>query len=124
MGKLSVANADGTEARAVVRVGQDSDQGDGDYPIWSPSGEELAYFDGALLKVVDIATGTARTLAPTWQGPTLHSWSRDGDRVMFSSPGGFATQDGPDRWDLWAVGVDGGEPMLLVEGATQGAWQP
>lgn len=122
--ELSVANADGTEARAVVRVGQDSDQGYGSAPIWSPSGEELAYItEGGNLKVVDVATGTARTLSTGWPYTGDPSWSRDGDRIMFSKGSG-ATQDGVGLGDLWTVGVDGGEPTLLVEGATHGAWQP
>ena len=126
---LYVANADGTEARAVVRVGQDSIHYVGWMaPIWSPSGEEIAYRDVGTdhLMVVDVATGTARALVPGWwylDGPP-HSWSRDGDRIMFWKQDGPATQDGSVSGDLWAVGVDGGEPTLLVEGATHGAWQP
>jgi Tol biopolymer transport system component len=124
--ELSVANADGTEARAVVRVGQDSDQGEGSAPIWSPSGEELAYItESGNLKVVDVATGIARTLSTGWPytNESPDSWSRDGDTIMFSKGSG-AAQDGVALGDLWTVGVDGGEPTLLVKGATHGAWQP
>jgi Tol biopolymer transport system component len=124
--ELSVANADGTEARSVVRVGQDSDQGDGAAPIWSPSGEELAYITtSGDLKVVDVATGTARTLSTGWPYTDWppHGWSRDGDRIMFSKGSG-TTEAGVALGDLWAVSVDGGEPSLLVEGAARGAWQP
>lgn len=122
--ELSVANADGTEARAVVRVGQDSDQGYGSAPIWSPSGEQLAYItEGGNLKVVDVATGTARTLSTGWPYTGERIWSRDGDRIMFGKGSG-ASQDGVGLGDLWTVSVDGGEPTLLVKGATHGAWQP
>lgn len=126
MAKLYVANADGTDPRAVARAGQGSDQGNEMVPVWSPSGEELAYFVGDDLKVVDIATGTARTLANGWLWAAWqpYSWSRAGDRILFAKQSGPATSDGPGLGDLWTVGVDGGEPTLLVEGATHGAWQP
>jgi hypothetical protein len=99
----------------------------------SPNGEQLAYFvwapgdeDKVDLKVVDIETGTDRTLAAGWQYAVWppHSWSRDGDRILFSRRSGLTTQDGPALGGLWTVGVEGGEPTLLVEGATQGQWQP
>ena len=123
---LYVANPDGTDPRLVVRAGQDPDRGEGFLPIWSPSGEHLAYLVWAPgeesrvdLKVVDIATGTARTLVAGWQyaaWPPL-SWSPDGDTILFSRENDPGT-------GLWAIDADGDDATLLVEGATEGEWQP
>ncbi len=126
LSKVYVSNADGTEARAVVRPGQDSGGDSVLFPIWSPSGQDLAYLVGDHLKVVNVGTGMSRTLATAWMyaGFPPHSWSADGERIMFSKERGPTTQDGSAVGDLWTVGIDGGEPALLVEGATRGAWQP
>ncbi len=122
--RLFVANADGSDPRSV---------GWGFLPIWSPSGEQLAYLvwlpgdeNRIDLKVVDVATGAARTLVADWQYAAWppHSWSPDGDRILFSKQGGPQAQDGLVTGSLWTVGVEGGEPTLLVQGATHGAWQP
>jgi Tol biopolymer transport system component len=124
--ELRVANADGTDARAVVRTGQDFAQSLGTAPVWSPDGGAIAYVtQSGNLKVVDVATGTARTLSVGWPYTNWppHSWSGDGKRIMFSKGSGVS-QDEVALGDLWAVSVDGGEPALLVRGATKGAWQP
>ena len=93
------------------------------FPIWSPSGEELAYFDGSL-KVVDVATGTARTLATTWQATPRTAGHGMATGSCSRARAASRRRMARTLWDLWAVGVDGGEPTLLVEGATHGAWQP
>lgn len=121
--KLFVSNADGTDLRPL---------GEGVLPIWSPNGEQLAYFvaggdeNTIDLKVVDITTGTDRTLVAGWQYSAWppYSWSPAGDRILFSKQSGLQTQEGPATGSLWTVGAEGGEPTLLVEGATQGEWQP
>lgn len=124
---LYVANADGTDVQPVVQVGGDPDHGQGMLPIWSPSGRQLAYFVGAPgdegevdLKVIDVATGTARTLVSGFQYAAWppHSWSRDGNRILFSK------QDEPGSGSLWTVSADGGDATVLVQGATDGEWQP
>ena len=72
------------------------------------------------MKVVDIATGTARTMFPVLEGMEwpVFSWSPDGARLLLSVQGG----PGPDG--LWSIAVDGSEPTLLVQGARAGEWQP
>jgi Tol biopolymer transport system component len=116
-GTLFVANADGTDPRAVVPAGASS-------PIWSPTGTQLAYvwsFDGGTydIRVVDIASGTDRTVVTGLQvnGLGLLGWSPAGDRLLFAG----LDQKGSS---LWSINADGTDRKLLVPGATGGAWQP
>jgi Tol biopolymer transport system component len=129
---LKIANSDGSGVRPVIRADDDSSHGTGVLPLWSPTGGHLAYLVPAPddtgnvhLKIVDIATGTARTLVAGFSYAFWppHSWSRDGDRILFSKEGVPATQLGPTG-SLWSVDAEGGDATLLVEGATSGEWQP
>ncbi len=124
---LYVANSDGTDIRPVVRADDDADRGVGMVPGWSPSGEELAYFsrvpgnDNKInLKVVDVATGTTRTLLANFSYADWppYRWSPDGSKLLVS------TASGPEAGGLWSVGTDGSPATLLVEGARTGEWQP
>ena len=119
---INVANADGTGIRPALWSG-----GSGVVPVWSPDGVLIAYFDwvpgdqGHIdLKVMDVVTGTEKTLAADFPYAAWppHSWSPDGDRILFSRGAD------PESAGLWTVDADGGTPTLLVEGATVGEWQP
>ena len=132
---LYVAEPDGSNRTPVIR----SDDGPSismQHLAWSPGSDAIAYRNEAAgerltggvrrgntqsVKVVDIATGTARTLVPNLDFATElleYSWSPDGTRLLFSG-GGSPWRDG-----LWTVTVDGGEPVLLLEDARAGEWQP
>ena len=59
--RLSVANLDGTDRRPVIRADDGAGQGLGVHPVWSPAGDEIAYYvsgydDKYGLNVVDVAT--------------------------------------------------------------------
>ncbi len=117
-GALFVANADGTDLRAVGPAGASG-------PIWSPTGTQVAYdvwsIDGGMddIGVVDIASGTDRTVVAGLQvnGPGLLGWSPAGDRILFAG----LDQKGSS---LWSINADGTDRKLLVPGAAGGAWQP
>jgi Tol biopolymer transport system component len=117
-GTLFVANADGTDPRAVVPAWASG-------PIWSPTGTQVAYLRslGAGtddIRIVDIASGTDRTVATgvNVNGLGLLGWSPAGDRLLFA---GLDDQQGSS---LWSVNADGPDWMLLVAGADGGGWQP
>ena len=122
-GTIFVANADGTDPRAVVP----GPGGGGPLMIWSPTGTQLAYVvwsDVAgtemNIRVVDIASGTDRAVVtglPNVNGPGLLGWSPDGDRLL------FAGLDQPGS-SLWSINADGTDRRLLVDGTGSGEWQP
>lgn len=119
VGTLFVANADGTDLRAVGPAGASG-------PIWSPTGMQVAYLrvidaDAQIadIGVVDIVSGADRTVVASLKinGPGLLGWSPAGDRIL------FAGLNNQDRSSLWSIGADGTDRKLLVAGAEGGAWQ-
>ena len=116
-GALFVANADGTDLRAVGPAGASG-------PIWSPTGTQVAEVWSAEpgtddIQVVDIASGTDRTVVAGLQvnGRGLLGWSPAGDRILFAG----LDQKGSS---LWSINADGTDRKLLVPGADGGYWQP
>jgi Tol biopolymer transport system component len=95
--------------------------------VWSPTGTRVAYLrvididaQTADIDVVDIASGTDRTVATRvhFNGLGLLGWSPAGDRLLFA---GLDDQQGSS---LWSINADGPDWMLLVAGADGGGWQP
>jgi Tol biopolymer transport system component len=127
---LYVAEPDGSNRTPVIRA----DDGPSiwiQHLSWSPGSDAIAYRNQAAggsegtnshsVKVVDIATGTARTLVPDLSlEPELlrYSWSPDGTRLLLS--GG----ESPWRDGLWTIAVAGGDPTPLVEVPRAGELQP
>jgi Tol biopolymer transport system component len=117
-GRLFVANADGTDLRALGPAGSSR-------PIWSPTGTQVAHdvwsSDGGMedIGVVDISSGTERTVVTGLQvnGPGLLGWSPAGDRILFAG----LDQKGSS---LWSINADGTDRKVLVPGAAGGEWQP
>jgi hypothetical protein len=117
--RLFVANADGSDLRAVGPAGASG-------PIWSPTGTQVAYLrvidtdaQTADIGVVDIASGADRTVVTGLRinGPGLIGWSPAGDRILFVG----LDQQGSS---LWSINADGTGRTLLVPGSAGGAWQP
>ena len=124
-GSLVVAAVDGSQDRVLISGG-----GAGSYPVWSPTGDRIAFDGGPLpaqeLGVVDVASGTVTSVANTFGTDPLHGtdslhvirFSPAGDRILFS------------RWDannvtsLWSVRADGSDAHLLETGTNWGDWQP
>ena len=93
--QLWVANADGTNARALMPTPDGCPNGtctEGIQPTWSPDGRSIAYiasthdgavFSKAALTVLDVATATTTELYSTTE-TTLGrpSWSFDGTRIV------------------------------------------
>jgi Tol biopolymer transport system component len=118
-GTLFVANADGTDPRAVVPAGASG-------PIWSPIGTQVAYVVGSAdgvtddIRVVDVASGTDRTVVAGLKvnGPGLLGWSPAGDLILFAG----LDQQGSSS-SLWSINADGTGRKLLAAGAEGGGWQ-
>lgn len=117
-----VIHPDGTGARQLTKAGDNAQAAS-----WSPDGQALAYIAGAggptdihVATITDAGIGDDRTLAAdpaTDWGP---AWSPDGSRIAFTS-------DRSGNEEIWAVGVDGGEPTRLTDdpgGDWVPAWSP
>jgi Tol biopolymer transport system component len=63
---------------------------EGEGPVWSPGGWQIAYFRQGLW-VIDLSTGEEQLLFPSEQGQQRHAhWSPDGGRIIFHNyPDGF-----------------------------------
>jgi Tol biopolymer transport system component len=120
-GSLVVAAADGSHAREVVGRWVDN-------PVWSPSGDRIAFIysethDGPYvteLRVIDLATGTVKSLAD--MGGSDWIWviefSPEGDQILFAR-----TEDRSlGASSLWSIHADGSDPRRLVTGTSWGDW--
>lgn len=74
-------------------------------PFFSPSGRSLAFFAGRKLKRIDLAGGSAVTLADARGAGNSGDWNRDG--VLLFAPGGPGT-------GLLQVGESGGQPQPVT----------
>jgi serine/threonine protein kinase len=74
------------------------------YPFWSPDGRSIGFFVLGSMKRIDVASGTARTIAPAPNGRGA-SWSSD-DWILFAPAG---------RSPLFKVAASGGTPVQVTE---------
>jgi Tol biopolymer transport system component len=128
-GSLVVAAADGSDARHLVERWVRS-------PVWSPTGDRIAFTWGARaaawrgnateLRVLDVATGRMTVLVEAGGSVMLSGaasapfeFSPEGDRILFS---GTEVEDGTFAYSLWSVNVDGSNLRRLVAGTDWGDW--
>ena len=114
-GSFVVAAADGSHAQEVFGAPVSK-------PVWSPTGDRIAFTsgNGTKLRVVDVATGTVTLLTEVDGSDRLSviDFSAQGDRILFS------------RWEdsasgaesLWSINADGSNLRRLVTGTAQGDW--
>jgi CubicO group peptidase (beta-lactamase class C family) len=116
--ELYLINADGTGLRRLT-----TDTAVDFLPRWSPDAMTLAFASdrGALTKMplpepdlwlLDVATGQTRPLTNGLGDVLGHSWSPNGDRIVFTRTHTEASPYG----DLWSVDVATGDATLLAEG--------
>ncbi|MBM3819221.1 MAG: hypothetical protein FJW14_09450 [Acidimicrobiia bacterium] len=79
-----------------------------DSPFWSPDSSAIAFFSDGKLKRLDLAGGTAFTLADAPGGAGGGTWSGQGV-LLFAIRGG-----------LYTVPAAGGPPSLIVEDVSSG----
>jgi Tol biopolymer transport system component len=116
--ELYVIGADGTGLRRLTVHGA-SDV----LPRWSPDGARIAFASdrGTSLRmpiaeldlwILDVASGATRALTQGFGDVLGHSWSRDGENIVFSR----ADVDNQPGGDLWVIEVDTGDVALMAEG--------
>ena len=132
---LVVAAADGTDQRMLVEEapGEDLERGWWIEPLWSPTGDRIAYvvrhdetLDGegyvseltSDLRVVDIRTGIVTTLGRVRGTRPLHAigFSPTGDQILVGQT------DIADNSSLWIFDADGSGARKLVAGTDVGGW--
>jgi Tol biopolymer transport system component len=121
-GWLTVAAADGSQARVVVTAG----------PVesfaWSPTSDRIAIVtqtgagdtpqgSGDKIRLVDLTSGSITTLAEASGTDAFRviRFSPKADRLLFAVTDRHAS--------LWSVRMDGSGPQLLIEGTGWGDWQ-
>jgi Tol biopolymer transport system component len=110
---LTIARSDGSEPREVFEDAAGS-------LTWSPTGERIAFTTRkGELRLLDVATGTARLLAESDESEILFviDFSAQGDRVLFSK-----SDDRGGRSSLWSINANGSDLRRLVAGTPWGDW--
>ena len=92
---IFVQNVDGSERTRLT---------DGAWPRWSPDGKRIAFCDGTLLKVFEIAQGGESRICEGKfvQRPGSFDWSRDGKRLAIFTR---TVENGPR--ELYILNADG-----------------
>lgn len=83
---------------------------------WSPDGTRIAYIgflsgtpNDGMVGVVDVTSGETQTLDQIHSSNFPLSWSPDGEQVIYA-----AEKDNNDRYEVYAIASDGGEPRQIV----------
>lgn len=117
---LSVAAADGSQARLLIPGALDKDFPLTPYGLeWSPTGDRIAFVQNGELAVLDVASGRVVPLADIGRAYGFDdiAFSPEGDQIMFTRT------DAAGASSLWSVHADGSDPHQLVAGTGWGDWQ-
>jgi Tol biopolymer transport system component len=120
---LVMVAADGTQREVLIEAdpGENLDGGWGRGPLWSPTGDLIAYVIGHDLRVIELRSGIATTLASAQArgdgGLQTLGFSPDGLRILFAE----FDPIGPDS--LWSVNTDGSGARMIAKGNdVAGGW--
>jgi eukaryotic-like serine/threonine-protein kinase len=104
-----------------------SDPADESSPVWSPTGDRLAFGSSRVkgnldLFVKPLTAATETPLLESTQDKTVHDWSRDGRFLLYS------VFDAANARDLWALPMSGDGKPIPVAGTqfaeTNGRFSP
>ena len=88
-----------------------ADTEDASYMFWAPDSKSVGFSAGGAVRRVSIDGGSATTVCPLPNSSERFrggSWSHDGERIVFSAPGGGMS--------LYSVSASGGQPEPLLAG--------
>ena len=111
---LFVANADGSQARRLVKVGG--------APVWSPDGSRIAYLGGSGVVTLLRLDGTGKATVPvSGYNCSDVAWSPDGQRFALS-----CADQGTNNVGIYVMRVDGSDFHRVVgdRSASSPTWSP
>jgi Tol biopolymer transport system component len=118
-GTIFVAAADGSDPREMASGTSQEWWGP---PVWSPTGDRIAYVDADRdLGIIDVTSGELTDVVRMGDDElTIIEFSPEGDRVLLSTH-----EDSETSGSIWSVSASGSEPQLLVSGVDwyTGDWQ-
>jgi hypothetical protein len=118
-----IAFDDGSKIRSVpTSGGRPRSLAHGIQPAWSPSGDTLAFVrpegDGAVIWLLDLATGAERPVSTAHEYAFNPAWFPDGRRIVFN-----AEPPGEGAPALWSIEQDGTDETQLTD-SPSGDYEP
>jgi Tol biopolymer transport system component len=98
--------------------------------IWSPGSNRIVFgwaWDSDAgpfeLRVMDASTGGTSTLLKSSTSMAPLRWAPDGQSLLFVQPNIESGPGEPSAAGVWRIGMDGSEPVLVVQGTSDADWQ-
>jgi len=127
--QVFVMNIDGSGTRQIS-------EGDHAYdPVWSPTGNEIAYVQDCDIFITDADGANTRNVTPERGTSTLGSdnpcemapeWSPDGKSIAYMCLSDTEPYCGTSWWNIWVMNADGSDKVQVTEdpGGLSPAWSP
>lgn len=106
---LYVTNAQALDQERALATGIQPPSWDITGPVWSPDDSRIVIASGSGLIVVDVGSGTAKSVFSGENQSVNPSWSADGSTIAFERNAG-------SHWSIWTMAPDGAGAHLTITG--------